>query len=269
MLKIPPEIVMERWDSLPQSLRDAIFSEENGEFVWNLGSEIGLSEEQIPVFATLIGDVLRGFMDYSALKKYLSSDLALSEESAASVFEKINDHIFKPMEEDIKNSYSPYIENQASSSTNTDNAAVVSAPTPISQPVSEPVAPISQPVSEPVAPVSQPQPTPEPVVEKVEPPETITPYFAGSSEYPAPIDMDNPPAAAPFVVEEQETIRPVIETDPGAGLSSLRPSFWEGDLSSDENKSVFAKLEFGPKVKKNDGSEEIAKDNVVDLKNLP
>lgn len=302
MLKIPYEVVMERWDSLPLSLREAIFSEENGAFVWQVGEEIGLSENRITILATLIGDVLRGFIDYSFFRKSLSSDLSLSEEVSSSVFNKINDRIFKPLEEDIKNSYSPYNDGSASAMPNSAIEATPQTPQNetvdlisliSSNPLVEPITPAPIPVIEstpivptpapaiktsstPEMPSAAPMPEAAPVEAVFAPaPDALIPSFSESAsitpemtDEPAIIDSSISPVTAPFIVVEQEAIRPILETDPSAGLSPLRPSFWEGDPSA-EDKNVFVKLEFGPKIKKDGDSQSVSPENVVDLKKLP
>ena len=62
MQKISRQQALNRWDTLPDNLREALFSEYNSETLWKICEGQHLSEDKIYIVATLAGDVILGFL---------------------------------------------------------------------------------------------------------------------------------------------------------------------------------------------------------------
>ncbi len=109
MLTIPQKEVIERWDKLPYSIREAIFSEENADMLENIAQAHNFDEEKLRVFSTNVGDVLRGFIHPNDLTKELIDDLKIKEEIAKAIVSEIESKIFKPVRVDLKDVYKPLV----------------------------------------------------------------------------------------------------------------------------------------------------------------
>jgi hypothetical protein len=107
MLKIPRQRVLERWDTLPDNLKEALFSESNSSIVWQIGTLNHLSEEKISIMATIVGDVIFGFLHPDDLTREIQETLNLNPKIANSISREINRKIFAPLRSDLEKIYSP------------------------------------------------------------------------------------------------------------------------------------------------------------------
>lgn len=107
MLQIPRQQVLERWDSLPDNLREALVSPFNGDFIWRLGEKNHLSEEKISMIATTAGDVIFGFIRPEDLASELQETLEIDPRIANAISKEINQRIFFPLHNEIRKVYSP------------------------------------------------------------------------------------------------------------------------------------------------------------------
>ena len=78
MLKISRQQLINRRDSLPDNLREALFSEYNSETLWKICEGQHLSEDKIYIIATLAGDVILGFLHPEDLALEIKKTLILS-----------------------------------------------------------------------------------------------------------------------------------------------------------------------------------------------
>src|SRR3989338_2156215 len=96
MLNIPRQKVLERWDELPLSIREALFSEEYDDALERIGEGNSLNEEQAEFLYTDVGDVLRGFLKPTELPKMLEEDLHIPPDIATLISEEVRIKIFDP-----------------------------------------------------------------------------------------------------------------------------------------------------------------------------
>ncbi|MDP3014877.1 MAG: hypothetical protein Q8N28_00410 [bacterium] len=110
MLKISQQQALNRWDTLPDNLREALFSEYNSETLWKICENQHLSEDKIGVIATLAGDVILGFLHPDDLASEIRKDLNLIPELANLIASEIDRKIFASIRSEIEKVYSPVIE---------------------------------------------------------------------------------------------------------------------------------------------------------------
>ena len=107
MLKISRQQVLQRWDALPQNLREALFSEYNSGILWRICEEQHLSEDKIFKVAALTGDVIMGFMHPEDLSDEIKKELVINAEIASSISRQIDRKIFTLIRSDIDKIYAP------------------------------------------------------------------------------------------------------------------------------------------------------------------
>ncbi|MDP3052730.1 MAG: hypothetical protein Q8N22_02090 [bacterium] len=107
MLQISRQQVLERWDTLPDNLREALFSEINANIVWQIGTLNHLSEEKISTMAMIVGDVIFGFLHPDDLAREIQEALNLNPQIVNPISHEINRKIFAPLRTDLEKVYSP------------------------------------------------------------------------------------------------------------------------------------------------------------------
>ncbi|MEK7555551.1 MAG: hypothetical protein AAB516_01895 [Patescibacteria group bacterium] len=110
MLKITRQQALQRWDILPDNLKEALFSEQNADVLWRACEAQHLSEDKIRVVATLAGDVIMGFIHPEDLAQEIKNTLGINSEIAASISREIDRKIFSPIKNDLEKVYSPITE---------------------------------------------------------------------------------------------------------------------------------------------------------------
>ena len=109
MLQISQQQVSERWDALPDNLKEALCSEFNANTVWQIGAFNHLSEEKISIIAIIVGDVIYGFLHPDDLDREIQQSLNLNPQIADSISREINRKIFAPIKTDLEKVYQPPI----------------------------------------------------------------------------------------------------------------------------------------------------------------
>jgi hypothetical protein len=107
MLSVSQQQAGQRWDIITPPLREALFSDVNADFVWNLCQSEHLTEEKSYQVAELAGYVLFGFLHPEDLSGELVSSLNLPTPLAKTMSDQINSRIFTPLRADIDKVYSP------------------------------------------------------------------------------------------------------------------------------------------------------------------
>ena len=107
MLQISRQQVLERWGDLPDNLKEALFSESSSGIVWQIGALNHLPEEKISIMATIVGDVIFGFLHSDDLAREIQESLNLNSQIANSISHEINRKIFAPIKIDLEKIYSP------------------------------------------------------------------------------------------------------------------------------------------------------------------
>jgi hypothetical protein len=107
MLTVTQQQAGQRWDIITPPLREALFSDVNADFVWNLCQSEHLTEEKSYQVAELAGYVLLGLLHPEDLAGELTSSLDLPAPLAKTLSDQINSRVFAPLRADIDKVYSP------------------------------------------------------------------------------------------------------------------------------------------------------------------
>ncbi len=107
MLKISKQQALKRWDTLPDNLKEALFSEYNAETLWRICESQHLSDDKIEKVATLTGDVILGFLHPEDLGQEIRKDINVAVEVANTIASEIDRKIFAPIKSDLEKVYSP------------------------------------------------------------------------------------------------------------------------------------------------------------------
>ncbi|MDD5569222.1 MAG: hypothetical protein PHG23_02305 [Candidatus Pacebacteria bacterium] len=83
------------YKTLPEDLKEAIFSERNNEVIYNICSKLNLDEEKTSIVAKYTGRVLMGLLDLDDFPVTLELELNIDETLANKISAEINNNIFK------------------------------------------------------------------------------------------------------------------------------------------------------------------------------
>jgi hypothetical protein len=107
MLVISKQQLYSRLDTIPRTLKEQYFSLANGEIVWGIGETQHLSDEKIGVIATIVGDVVLGFLHPDDVAREIQRDLGLDKKIAHAIAKEANAKIFAKYKNDILRNYRP------------------------------------------------------------------------------------------------------------------------------------------------------------------
>jgi hypothetical protein len=107
MLSVSQKQAGQRWDIITPQLREALFSDVNADFTWNLCQSEHLTEEMSYQVAELAGYVLLGLLHPEDLAGELVSSVDLPAPLAKTISDQINSRVFAPLRTDIDKVYSP------------------------------------------------------------------------------------------------------------------------------------------------------------------
>mgnify|MGYP001611753775 CR=1 FL=1 len=96
------EELLDRYEKLPQALKDAIFAETNADKMFNLGKKNGLTIDQTGEAASETGHVMLGVTHPRDFVNNLKERLHVDSEKARGIAEDINREIFRPIREHLK-----------------------------------------------------------------------------------------------------------------------------------------------------------------------
>jgi hypothetical protein len=258
MLNISKQQALQRWEVLPDSLREALFSEYNADTLWKICQDQHLPEDKIKKIAILLGDVILGFEHFDDLAKDISLETGINQQIANSIVQEADRKIFLPIKSDIEKNYKPAppeplptrqpvvevkpMEKPAEAPAESSSFAKATADKqkPISPldilketPKETPIAPkplIETPVAKPVTPSTPPAPqTPNPPA-----PKPSTP--------PA-----SPLAKGPLIIHKETEFKPLSESKKSLGgfFSFLNKG---GSVKKEIISPVKAKVEIGPET---------------------
>ncbi len=164
MFDVTQEQIGQRWDSLPDEIRELVFSDVAADFIDKTCQEEHLPKEKISDVSRVTGYVLYGFIHPEDLPKELANELQIDSRVATAIAQKINDRIFTPLGSLIDNLYAPISPLgtapvvpqiiEAVDPAKADAPKIISTGVPVSAPVASPI------------PRPTPTPAPAPVVPK-------------------------------------------------------------------------------------------------------
>ncbi len=101
-MNISHEQMMQRYQSLPTDLQEAIFSVENSQTIQNIGQIHKLRVDQIGALADETGMVMLGFTKPNEFIAHLAERVKIDKELARTVAHEINDRIFIKVREALR-----------------------------------------------------------------------------------------------------------------------------------------------------------------------
>jgi len=282
MIELTKDQINKRFDSLPLSLKKAIFDSDNLEILSSLEFKMGLSSEQSALLDKIFSRTLLGFVPFSNLEQEIVSSLKVSPSQASQIRLTLDSKIFFELKNELKELEAKQKTVEAVPSRNVLN---------LKKPAIFSSKPISQ--TTPLAPkiissnfIPQPSP-PKPSSSKsnpVQPLKTPTsPFFSSKLPVSNETKISNPPPspskviqrdfirstapAAPFLIHQESKIEPINPPLFSQPLTSKMSSL---DSASDSSKptpeaSRPARIEIGETYRHQKKEKEItpAKTEVV------
>ena len=102
---IDKDAIWKIYETLPNSLKEAIFSEDTSDIIWNIAKIYNISE--IPKLARVVGDVLSGLLPPEDFRETIEAELKIDEDTAKKIEMQIEHLIFNPVKEDLDKLYHP------------------------------------------------------------------------------------------------------------------------------------------------------------------
>jgi len=103
MLKYTPEQFWKLYEKLPEELKEAVFSEETAETIWDICERNEV--EKISEVAEYVGQVLLGVLPPEDFQETLEKELKLEKDLAKKVSQEINRFIFYPVKASLEELY--------------------------------------------------------------------------------------------------------------------------------------------------------------------
>ncbi|MFA5355208.1 MAG: hypothetical protein WC302_00500 [Candidatus Paceibacterota bacterium] len=97
--KYTKEQLKKMYDGLPEELKEAIYSQESAESIFNACTDQGLQNDQIPLVAHLAGKVLMGILPPDEFQEEVEKELKMKEGEAKELGRTINKLVFYPVKE--------------------------------------------------------------------------------------------------------------------------------------------------------------------------
>jgi len=238
MVNISRQQKLERWDTLPDNLKEALFSEYNADILWQVCRTQHLTEDKIKIIATLAGDVILGFIHPEDLAKEIRESLNLNPEIANSIANEIDRKIFSPVKTDLEKVYAPPSEEE-----------ILDLRAKTEEKSQEPAVKVELPKVEPVPKIITPEEEIKP--QEVQPPE-VKPQF-GEVE-PPKIGVGE---AEPLIIHKEAEFKPLAETK--KSLGGLFGFLRKGKKEEEKISPVKAQVEIGIDTKLHEIEHEITR----------
>ena len=251
MAEFPQEEIKKRYDSLPQSLRELMFSEEKSDVLWEIGEAYHINDAKLSIISRLIGYVILGLVRPEDLQKKIESEAHIDGRIAQSLSEDIEKKILSQSLSDIQALYNQSTPDAPISAKTNQQSGLLSPafkpqgiPSQTLPPNTTPTQ-TTPPLEPPKPPEKQTTPTPDPKPKSLEEklaPSTPTPRQPESPKEPLVSPNISDEQEAPFMLHEEERIEPLASGD----MAPLtRPHFFKSTASDEEEPVVSARLEIG------------------------
>ena len=107
MISISREQITERWDTLPDDLREALVSEANSDFIWRTCEDEHMPDDKIHWVAMAASRVLMGFIHPEDLAREIEDSAGIDQKTALSVEGALGRRIFAPLSQQLTAIYAP------------------------------------------------------------------------------------------------------------------------------------------------------------------
>lgn len=96
------EQILEKYKSLPQDIKDSLFSMETAQILQKIGKDNGLDTKKTSLLAREVGDFMMGFSQPSNFIPNLRKVLGIDQNHAKKIAEEINNQVFSRIRESLK-----------------------------------------------------------------------------------------------------------------------------------------------------------------------
>lgn len=203
--KIPSQII-ERYNSLAEELKEALFSGTTSDIISRICDFYHLSDEKADALTLLVGDVLMGFTHYNDFSKALAEKMGGNIMVAQSIGKEIDREIFLPLRKFLREVYQSIskealLASEVKIEKESEIPSFVPKPTPVVAPIKSTLEPIAS--KEPAASEKQ-EVQPETVKRR-----SFLPFFKFKK---SESDGSGLGASAPIIIGKQDEVKPTLET---------------------------------------------------------
>ena len=103
--KYTTEQLWKLYEKLPQELKEAVFSEETANNIYDICTRNEIEDDRISEIARYTGRVLMGILPLDEFQEVLEKELKLKKDLAKKVFQEINRFIFYPVKTSLEEIY--------------------------------------------------------------------------------------------------------------------------------------------------------------------
>jgi len=107
MITVSQNQALDRWDTVPDVLREALSSEQNSDFVWNTAESEHLPDDKVATVSKLVGYVLLGFLHPGDLVREFQAIPGVNSEIATRLSGEFEKRIFTSLTQELDNVYAP------------------------------------------------------------------------------------------------------------------------------------------------------------------
>lgn len=107
MITLTKQQIGQRWDTLPENLREALASETNSDFIWSTCEAQNIPDKQIYNIAADVAAVLMGFLHADDAPEAFKTDAGIDTKTAALLQDAFDKKIFAPLKQAIDGIYKP------------------------------------------------------------------------------------------------------------------------------------------------------------------
>lgn len=195
------QAVVSRYQELPEDLKSAMMSVSSAEIVYEIGKRYNLDIEKIGILAEEVGYIMLGLVEADNFVSDIKKLLVLEEGPALEIAREVNNKIFLPVRETLKNIYG---DNFPENITATEPKPKEEPAGIISQAAARP--PESLPVQTPEEPAEAALEEPEPEKTETEEPAPAPSAVEGPAPEPIPASKPEPPAGLPIAPLAPSTV---------------------------------------------------------------
>ncbi|MBI4224739.1 MAG: hypothetical protein HY617_00235 [Candidatus Sungbacteria bacterium] len=105
MPRHPIELAKKQYEELPALLKQALFSTEIAEIMFEIGKKFGLTIEKTGIMAEETGYIMLGLTRPNELVANLANELAVDTDKAKDIATEVNHRIFFPLREELKRAH--------------------------------------------------------------------------------------------------------------------------------------------------------------------
>ena len=93
------------YEKAPQELKEAIFSEETAESIWNICLRNEIEDQRVPQISRRVGHVLLGILPPDEFQDVLEKEVKLEKDVAKKVAQEIHRFVFYPVKTNLEELY--------------------------------------------------------------------------------------------------------------------------------------------------------------------